>query len=153
MILLGEPGTGKTSFIRNMLNKTNDDCYTTYDEEVMGSDEIYIRFVEDLDVGFLVLEDSDLLLTDRIHDRNRVMSKILNASDGLVSFAGKKMIFTANIVNTDKIDEALLRPGRCFDVLKFRPLSQAEAANAAIASGKILTGKTDSYTLAEIFNK
>lgn len=153
LILLGDPGTGKTSFLRYMLTKTGKNSYVSYDEEVMGGDELYITFMTVTDVNFLVLEDADLLLTERIHDNNRVMSKILNASDGLVYNSNKKFVFTANIRDEEKIDEALRRPGRCFDIVRFRPLTPKEAMAVAKVNNLELSSRKNEYTLAEIFNK
>jgi SpoVK/Ycf46/Vps4 family AAA+-type ATPase len=134
LILLGEPGTGKTSFIRHLITRTNQHCFTTYDEEVMQQDQLYVKFLSE-DVRYLILEDADLLLTDRINTGNRVMSKMLNAADGLVSFNDKKIIFTANIRDKAKIDEALVRKGRCFDVVEFEAMSPEQTVNAAKAAG------------------
>jgi len=154
LILLGDPGTGKTSFIRNLITSTNQHCFTTYDEEVMNNDQIYIKFLSNDDAKYLVLEDSDLLLTERLHTGNRVMSKMLNAADGLVSFKNKKIIFTANIRDKNAIDEALMRPGRCFDIIEFRSLTGDGAETAAGAAGIDFQRKTGQrYSLAEIFNK
>ena len=151
LILLGEPGTGKTSFIRHMLLKDSTTAYTTYDEEVMQDDSIYIKFLKDSDVRYLILEDADLILTDRLHDNNKVMSRILNTADGLMSFKNKKIIFTANIRDTTKIDEALLRRGRCFDTLHFQALSYEDACKAAKSAKLKIPAEERSYTLAELF--
>jgi hypothetical protein len=153
LILLGDPGTGKTSFVRHLIKSTNEHCYTTYDDDVMGSDEIYISFLSDRNAKYLVLEDADLLLTERVHSNNKVMSKMLNASDGLVSFKDKKLIFTANSKDKKKIDDALVRPGRCFDIIEFRRLNNNEAINAARVAGLELASPIRAdYSLAEIFN-
>ena len=37
-----------------------------------------------------------------------------------------KIIITTN-KNLDEIDSAIIRPGRCFDILKFKPLSYNQA--------------------------
>ena len=151
LVLLGPPGTGKTSFIRDMLISLDESALTTYDEGVMESDKLYIRF---LNSGrkFIILEDADTLLLDRERDNNHVMSKILNASDGLVSINDKKFIFTANIVDEDRIDHALTRPGRCYQVLHFRNLTNEEGEAAAAKIGTELPHDGE-ISLAEIFNQ
>jgi hypothetical protein len=40
---------------------------------------------------------------------------------------GRKIIFTTNLPNIGDIDEALVRPGRCFAVLRTRSLEHGEA--------------------------
>jgi hypothetical protein len=39
---------------------------------------------------------------------------------------GRKIIFTTNLPNIGDIDEALVRPGQCFCVLRTRPLTLGE---------------------------
>lgn len=152
LILLGPPGTGKTSFIRDMLLKLNQGAITTYDEDIMNMDKFYIRYLN-AQFNFIVLEDADLLLQTRDKDDNRVMSKILNTSDGLVSTKDKKFIFTANITQESKIDEALIRPGRCFDVIHFRKLTHKEAVAAARAADLTAPeANGEDKALAELFN-
>jgi hypothetical protein len=152
LLLLGDPGTGKTSFLRYIMQRFSKNAMTTYDESIMAGDEIYITFISSRNFNYLMLEDSDLILGSRGHDSNATMSKILNAADGLVPLSKKKFIFTANIKDSSKIDEAFLRPGRCFDVLNFRPLTEIEAQAAAKSIGKTLDTKAKEYTIAEIFN-
>jgi len=153
LIFLGPPGTGKTSLLRNMLTRGDGCCYVTYDDIVMQDDQLYVNFLSNSDANFLVLEDADLLLKDRLHDNNRVMSKILNAADGLVSFENKKMIFTANINDIRQIDEALRRPGRCFDIVKFRSLTYNESLKVAELNNITLGTTPREYSLAEIFKQ
>jgi hypothetical protein len=117
----------------------------------MGKDQFYLDFIKSSDRA-LVLEDSDMLLQNRLEGGNKVMSKILNASDGLVS-VNKKFIFTANVDNIRDIDPAMIRRGRCFDVLHFSPLNLEQATKAADRIGKPLpTKKQNTYTIAELFN-
>jgi hypothetical protein len=46
----------------------------------------------------------------------------------VVRAQGRKIIFTTNLPNVSDIDEALLRPGRCFANVRTRALIPAEAA-------------------------
>ena len=41
---------------------------------------------------------------------------------------GRKIIFTTNLANVNDIDDALLRPGRCFANVRTRNLRHDEAA-------------------------
>ena len=49
--------------------------------------------------------------------------------------AGKKLIFSTNLEDPADVDPALLRPGRCFDVLRFALLDAAQAGALAQAAG------------------
>jgi len=134
LILSGDPGTGKTSFIRYMIEKFKWKALTTFDEEVMKRDEFYMEFILQK-YSVAVLEDADILLTDRVGTGNHIMSRLLNISDGLMDLQNRKMIFTANLKSISQIDEAFLRAGRCFGCINFRLLSSSEVQAATKAMG------------------
>jgi hypothetical protein len=151
LVLLGETGTAKTSFIRSLIWHGGLNTMFTYEEELLGSDSLFVDFIADEDMGLLVIEDADLMLTNREHDGNKVMSKFLNVSDGLADIGKKKIVFTANITDLAKIDNALLRPGRCFGCQVFRRLTYQEACAAANVANIPLPEVGKTYTLAELF--
>lgn len=86
-------------------------------------------------------------------DGNTMMHRFLNVGDGLVTTKGKKMIFSTNLPSIRDIDSALVRPGRCFDILSFDQLSQEEAEILAEKLNVKLDGEKDKWSIAEIFNK
>lgn len=153
LVLLGPPGTAKTSFIRSLIWYGALNSMFTYEDSLLKTDGMFVDFMTNESMRLLVVEDADLLLTSREHDGNKIMAKFLNIGDGLASVGKKKIIFTANILDVKKIDNALLRAGRCFDCLNFRPLSHEEARAAAAAAGLQPPTKPQSYTLAELFGE
>jgi hypothetical protein len=150
LILIGPPGTGKTTLIKNIIHRSGGNAMVAYDDKVLGGDDFFASFVDN-DTDILVMEDADSFLDSR-QDGNTMMHKFLNVSDGLISTLGKKMIFSTNLPNVADIDSALLRTGRCFDVLEFRALTRTEALAVITESGKALELPDGSeFTLAEIF--
>jgi hypothetical protein len=152
LLLMGEPGTGKTTFIKQYIKQYSTQTVVTYDERIMSSDYFYIQYLLDAKKNLLVIEDADLLLAPR-KDDNPVMSKLLNVSDGLVKLESKKIIFSTNIAVDSRIDEALIRPGRCFDVLKFRPLTYNETLKACEVANLTVPEEQREYCLSELFNR
>jgi hypothetical protein len=154
LLLIGPPGTGKTTFIRGLLAHRNCSAIVTYDAGILEKDAFFARFIED-DAEIMVLEDSDTFLKSR-SDGNTMMHRFLNVGDGLVTTKGKKMIFSTNLPSVRDIDSALIRPGRCFDILEFKPLSLqhanalAKKLETTIPNKK--AGEIVEYSIAEVFN-
>ena len=151
LLLIGPPGTGKTTFIRGLLAHTNSSAMVTYDAAILEKDGFFARFIED-DTGVMVLEDSDAFLKSR-SDGNTMMHRFLNVGDGLVTTKGKKMVFSTNLPSIRDIDSALVRPGRCFDIITFDTLSADAAKALATKLGVTIPEVKDSYSIAEIFNQ
>lgn len=151
LLLIGPPGTGKTTFIRGLLAHNDSSAIVTYDSAILEKDYLFARFIEG-DDDVMVLEDSDNFLKAR-SDGNTMMHRFLNVGDGLVTTKGKKLIFSTNLPSIRDVDPALIRPGRCFDVLNFDALSQKEAEVLAAKLGIKLDGVREKWSIAEVFNK
>lgn len=151
LILIGPPGTGKTTFIKHLVGLSNKKVYLTYDETVLSGDGVFAEFISDDSAGSFVIEDADLFLRSRA-EGNGMISRFLNIGDGLIKLKQKKLIFSTNLNNISDIDAALIRPGRCFDILSFKSLTREQASVVADARNLILPSDKQEFTLAEIFN-
>lgn len=151
LLLIGPPGTGKTTFIRGFLQHTGSSAVVTYDASILEKDYVFAQFIEG-EATVMVMEDADTFLKAR-SDGNSMMHRFLNVGDGLVTTKGKKLVFSTNLPSIRDVDSALIRPGRCFDILHFENLSKEDAITLATKVGLDSTKLTkDSYSIAEIFN-
>jgi hypothetical protein len=149
LLLIGPPGCGKSVLISYIVARSEMGAMITYDPEIMSKDTIFANFIESNN-GSFVMEDADAFLGGRT-EGNLSMHRFLNVSSGIVSMKNKKLIFSTNLENTDEIDPALLRPGRCFDIVQFRKLTVSEGNN--FLKDHNFEGTVDKdMTLAELYN-
>nr|XP_016454043.1 PREDICTED: protein HYPER-SENSITIVITY-RELATED 4-like [Nicotiana tabacum] len=121
-LLYGPPGTGKSSLIAAMANYLSFDIYDLELTELMRNSDLRRLLVATANKSILVVEDIDCTidlqnnLANRANDspsnRQVTLSGLLNFIDGLWSSCGDEriIIFTTNHI--EKLDPALLRPGR-----------------------------------------
>jgi hypothetical protein len=143
LVLQGSPGTGKTRLVRAILSAMSRskgesaEVMYTADRRVMENDEIFVDFITGSHDAF-VIEDADHLLKARSNG-NQDIHRFLGTADGVVRAQGRKIIFSTNLPNIGDIDEALLRPGRCFAVAAMRRLTHEEAERliARVCDGNV----------------
>jgi len=153
LLMAGPPGTGKTTLLRHMIVERNLLAHVIYDEALMENDAVFQSFLFDKSSDLIVIEDADTLLQSREREGNKLMSRFLSVSDGLIKLPNKKVVFTTNISDFRNVDEALIRPGRCHAVVHTRPLNLTEAQAAAKVAGVPIPTEKGEYTLAELFNQ
>jgi hypothetical protein len=151
-LLHGQPGTGKTSFIKTVLSKVkNKAIYITpgFADQLASPDLIGVLM--DHPGSVLVIEDAETVLMKRQADNSNAVSNLLNLTDGFpADFLKLNIICTFN-TKLDDIDPALLREGRRKGIQEFTKLSILQAHELAIHLEKEIE-ITKSMTLAEVCN-
>ena len=153
ILLHGSPGTGKTSYIKNLITKFDNLSFIFLQNEFVNEllNPDFISFLLKNRNAILLIEDAEKVLTTREYsNENSVVSTILQLTDGLFSdYLNIKIICTFN-TSIEKIDKALLRKGRMIAYYEFKPLV-AEKASELLKLME-LEPTEDEMTLADIFN-
>jgi len=153
MILLhGEPGTGKTTYIKHLISRFKNKKFIFIQNDFVREllKPSFIAFLLQNKDAILIIEDAEKVVVARDSSSDEsVVSTLLQLTDGLFSdFLNIKIICTFN-TNLDRIDKALLRKGRMIAKYNFTPLSPAKTTALAKKLGH--EGVTGSLTLADIF--
>jgi chaperone BCS1 len=130
VLLEGPGGTGKTSIVRAICSTLNKNLYimnlglmsdSSFEAAMTGVDIDAIVLIEDVDAFNITLnresggEDGSKTSTDFMKFNALTMSGILNGIDGVAGSEGRILIATTN--HPEKLDKALIRPGR-FDLVE-----------------------------------
>ncbi|KAL5713192.1 hypothetical protein ACHQM5_015294 [Ranunculus cassubicifolius] len=130
-LLYGPPGTGKSSLIAAMANHLNFNIYDLELTSIKSNSELRRMLLETKNRSILVIEDIDC--TVNFHERKTTesassdtnkpgkkkkkskevtLSGVLNTIDGLWPSCGDERVIVFTTNHKEKLDPALLRPGR-----------------------------------------
>lgn len=134
VILHGEKGTGKTTYIRHLINAHPERKFVFVPSNLitMLGEPSFGSFLLSLHNHIIILEDCENAIRDRkATGSSSAVSLLLNMTDGLLSDdLGIKFICTFN-EDVKNIDPALMRKGRLVSKYEFKPLI-VEKANAIL---------------------
>lgn len=149
-LLHGEAGTGKTTYIRYLINNLKKKViYIPPNMANAISDPDLIKFFMQNSNSVLVIEDGENILAKRASSSAQAVSNILNLTDGLLSDVANIQVvatFNTDILN---IDEALLRKGRLIAKYEFTKLEEKRVKKLGEKLGVKINNKN---TLADIYN-
>ncbi len=147
ILLHGEPGTGKTSIIKKLVNDNPSLEFLYFDYNLLSSlsNSKVVDFLSDHKNSVFIIEDCEKLFTER-NSGNPFLNVMLNLTDGIIGECFKiKFICTFNCP-TSKIDKAVMRKGRLSLIYEFKRLSLEKTR-------RHLPNATMPMTLAQIYHE
>ena len=154
VLLHGVPGSGKTNYIKYILNSITSSKKIYIPPYLVNSmaDPAFFPIIKREKESIIIIEDAEKILINREDSAdNSVISILLNLCDGIMAdVLNFKIIATFN-TDEDKIDSALKRKGRMFLKYKFDSLSEEKTKHLF----NKLYGEAPpkkKMTLAEIYN-
>ena len=158
-IIDGEPGTGKTFFVRGILDAVPENSTRVIvpagliSHLIEPKNIISLVTIKNKTPGPLIffLEDADSILVERQMDNISNISAVLNLGDGIIGkLLDIRIIATTNAKKLE-IDKAILRPGRLSQHVSIERLDPEHASNIykSLTNKEIVFNKK--VTLAEIY--
>lgn len=153
VILNGVKGTGKTTYIRRLINNSKRKfIYLTKELANALVDPTFLTFLSENKDCVLLIEDCENLVAARNQGNNSTgISNLLNLCDGLLSDVFNIKIIATFNEDISKVDSALLRKGRLIYRYEFRELS-VDKSNKLLKHLKFNHVTDVPMTLSDIFN-
>lgn len=148
-VISGPVGTGKSYLIRTLLTEIGNRraivCTppTRFLEEFGLLAKVASKFRRSL----IILEDiGEVVAADAASKMQDARANLLNLTEGFLSLLNDSLVIISFNYAIDKIDPAILRPGRCLANIKIKELPHDRASE--LVGFKIPPRK---YTLAEVY--
>ncbi|KAL5489814.1 BCS1 [Sanghuangporus weigelae] len=144
-LLHGPPGSGKSSFIQALAGALNYDiCLLNLSERGLHDDKLIHLLSNAVERSIVLIEDIDAAFNKRVqtsedgYQSSVTFSGFLNALDGVASGEERIIFMTTN--HLDRLDPALIRPGRV-DLLEL--IDDAQPSQAARLFRRFYTGDAE----------
>lgn len=150
-LLYGDPGTGKTTYLRYLMNTLKRKMIIIPNNLIGQLDgPALVSLLMNHKKSILIIEDSESVLQSR-EEGNNVAPTIINMTDGIVGDILEVAIIATFNVKKSTIDAALLRKGRLHFEHEFKALSVRDSQ--ALLDDLGIPHKTKKgMTLADIYN-
>jgi len=136
VLLHGLPGTGKTSYIRYLINSVKKKViFLPPNMAGAITSPDFISILIDNPNSVLVIEDAENIVVDREKDGKSPVAAILNISDGLLSDCLNIQVICSFNTDISKIDSALMRKGRLIAKYEFKELEIEKAKMLSVRLG------------------
>lgn len=152
LLLHGKYGTGKTFYIRHLINTIDRKfIYLPNNMVEFLSSPGFLPFIAKYQNSVLILEDCESILIKRTNSSNgsSALSNLLNLGDGLLADALNINVICTFNAEVSKIDDAILRKGRLIAKYEFDNLEIGKAQKLANTLGYNQT-ITKTMSLSEI---
>jgi hypothetical protein len=151
VILSGDAGTGKTTFIRWLTSKIKKNIiFISPDMVNLITDPSFIPFLIKNNDTVLIIEDAEPALRGG-NGRTGAVSNVLNLTDGLLSDCLNISIVATFNTKENNIDEALMRKGRLLKNYKFEKLAVEKSKNLLNKLGHPEVEVKEPMTLSDIY--
>jgi chaperone BCS1 len=116
-LLYGPPGNGKSSTVVALASALGlDVCILNLSSGDMNDTKLVNLFMDVPPKSIVIIEDIDCVFDEQRNaqkdkDNKLTFSGLLNAIDGVTTADGRILVMTTNY--RDRLDSALIRPGRC----------------------------------------
>ena len=120
ILVMGLPGSGKTSLVKSIALKHNRPVYTISFSRTLTEEKLFDLIHDMNDDSILLLEDIDSFFVERKPEETTCISfsALINILDGVLSNGNGTIVFmTAN--DPKLLDKALVRPGRIDKIVYF----------------------------------
>ena len=156
ILLHGLPGSGKTHYIRYLIQEFTDKqlIYVPPDMTSSISTPEFFPFMLQNKDSILIIEDAENIIKSREDKTSTTQSvaNLLNLSDGLLGDSLHQPIIATFNCEINSIDSALLRKGRLISQHEFSKLSIKDAQKLSNQLG-FSTKITEPMTLADIYGQ